>query len=144
MKLSAIIKSSICVLSLVGASNFLAVRANAGQASARAAVTITNPGSFTQSVSGEVLLPDGLYYVGTGTETLTVTPTVTVTGTTGLIDSLSFYAGEAAAVNDLTTGATLESAVVAILDGTNTNIPATSIDDAAAIIKAAVGVNGLE
>jgi hypothetical protein len=144
MKLSTIIKSSICVLGLVGASNFLAARANAGQASARAAVTITNPGSLTQSVSGEVLLPDGLYFEGTGTETLVVTPEITTTSGAQSIDSLSFNAGTIAAVSDVATAPTLSSVVAAILDGNNTGVTAESIDDAAAIIKAAVGIDGLE
>jgi hypothetical protein len=167
MKLSAIIKSSICVLGLVGASNFLAARANADQAAARASVSITNPSSFTQSVSGEVLLPSGLYFSGTGTPagadpvndpavpgmTLIVTPGVDVSTntstnpgtTTAKITSLSFNAGTVAAVSTVAGAGTLSDVVAAMLQGTNDDgVNAESIDDAAAIIKAAAGVDGLE
>jgi hypothetical protein len=164
MKLSAIIKSSICVLGLVGASNFLAARANADQAAARASVSITNPSSFTQSVSGEVLLPSGLYFSGTGTPatdtdpaepgmTLIVTPGVDVSTntetnpgtTTAKITSLSFNAGTVAAISEVDGAGTLSDVVAAMLQGTNDDgVNAASIDDAAAIIKAAAGVDGLE
>ena len=164
MKLSAIIKSSIFVLGLVGASNFLAARANADQAAARASVSITNPSSFTQSVSGEVLLPSGLYFYGTGSPagaggtpaavvgvTLIVTPSVSVTTgamgtTTAKIDALSFNAGAPTAVSTVAGAGKLSDVVAAILKGTNpaTGSNAKSIDDAAAIIKAAAGVDGLE
>ena len=179
MKVSTIIKSSICLLGFVGAGNFFVSPANAEQGAARAAVTITNPSSMTQSVSGEVLLPSSLYFQGipavaddpattTVNEaasgmTLIVTPSVTVsTGTAGTttakIDSLSFYAGEPASINPLLGAGKVSDVVAAILKGTNTNsvtpaggtpsantaVNAVSIDDAAAIIKAASGIDGLE
>ena len=179
MKLSTIIKGSICLLGFVGAGNLFAAPANADQAAARAATSITNPGSFTQSVSGEALLPSGLYFggapavaavaasagppavnavVGTPAGTLTVLPSVTVsTGTsgttTGKIDSQSLNAGLATAVSQVAGAGKLSDVVADILDGTNTNavgagtntaVKAVSIDDAAAIIKAAAGVDGLD
>lgn len=190
MKISNIIKSSVCVLGVVGLGNFLAAPANAQQASARAAVTITNPGSFTQTVSGEVTLPSGLYFggieavppvdaddPGVSAATLVVTPTLnpgivetedadgnitTVLSTGQTIGSLSFDAGPAKSVSSVNGAGKISDVVAAILKGTNSNQPidpdteepvadsvntavnAASIDDAAAIIKAAAGINGLE
>jgi hypothetical protein len=176
MKVSTIIKSSICLLGFIGAGNFFASPAHAEQGAARAAVSITNPSSFTQSVSGEVLLPSSLYFKGIpavaddpatttvneamGATTLIVTPTVLFDdqGTSAEIESLSFYAGEPASINPLLGAGKVSDVVAAILKGTNTNsvdngdggvttntaVNAVSIDDAAAIIKAASGVDGLE
>jgi hypothetical protein len=176
MKVSTIIKSSICLLGFVGAGNFFASPAHAEQAASRAAVSITNPSSFTQSVSGEVLLPSSLYFKGmpavvddpattTVNEaasgmTLIVTPKVSFDeqGTSAEIAGLSFYAGEPASINPLLGAGKVSDVVAAILKGTNTNsvtppggsptmstaVNAVSIDDAAAIIKAASGVDGLE
>lgn len=156
MKVSTIIRSSICLLGLVGASNFLASPANADQGAARAAVSITNPSSGTQSASGEVLLPGSLYFEGipagdgVAAATLIVTPNVTVSSgtagtTTAKINSLSFYAGEPKSINPLLGAGKVSDVVAAILKGTNTpGVNAFSIDDASAIIKAAAGVDGLE
>ncbi len=56
MKLSTIIKGSVCVLGLVGVGNFFAAPANADQAAARGAVTIVRPSGSSISVSGELVL----------------------------------------------------------------------------------------
>jgi hypothetical protein len=179
MKLSAIIKGSICLLGFVGVGNLLAAPANADQAAARAATSITNPSSFTQSVSGEVLLPSGLFFggadaveadvdtgvIGTPEGTLTVLPNVSVSTneegspgtTTAKIIDLSLNAGEAMSVNEVAGEGSISHIVAHILNGTNSNLPedaeegdedtainAETIDDAAAIIKAAAGVNGLD
>jgi hypothetical protein len=224
MKLSAIIKGSICLLGFAGVGNLLAAPASADQAAARAATSITTPSSFTQSVSGEVLLPGGLFFGGTeqvGTaavaefvgdtepvtgvdadsdgdfddlgdtepvtgvdangdgdfddapvigsaasadympaSSLTVLPTTSTTGGATQIDDLSLNAGEATSVSTVDGAGKISDVVAAILEGTNSNVPeeeiitlevventavnAKSIDDAAAIIKAAAGVNGLD
>ena len=197
MKLSTIIKSSICILGFVGAGNLFAAPANADQASARAATSITNPSSFTQSVSGEALLPGGLffggaaavaaiagtpgspgipasgipmtpgYYAGeaptleipatpaTPAGTLAVRPSITLgaSGSSAKINSQSLNGGTATAVSTVAGAGKLSDVVAAILKGTNTNavgagantaVKAASVDDAAAIIKAAAGVNGLD
>ncbi|WP_193197821.1 hypothetical protein [Nostoc sp. MG11] len=144
MKVSAILKGSIGLLGLVGASNFLVAPANADQAAARAAVSVTRPSSLTESISGEVLLPDGYYFTGPSGATLTVTPVYTNPGTTSQsASSLSFNAGGNASTG---TPGSLSAAVVAILRGANTTpgVNAVTIDDASAIIKAAAGVDGLE
>jgi hypothetical protein len=169
MKVSTIIKGSICLLGFIGAGNFFTSPAHAEQAAARAAVSVTNPSSMTQSASGEVLLPSSLYFQeipageGTTAMTLIVTPDISVSSgaagtTTGKINSLSFYAGEPASINPLLGAGKVSDVVAAILKGTNTNsvtppggsptansaVNALSIDDAAAIIKAASGIDGLE
>ncbi|MBW4611821.1 MAG: hypothetical protein KME21_00765 [Desmonostoc vinosum HA7617-LM4] len=144
MKVSVILKGSIGLLSLIGAGNFLVAPANADQAAARAAVSVTRPSSLTESISGEVLLPNGYYFTGPEGATLTVTPVYMNQGNTNQsVSSLSFNAG-----GNESTGVpgSLSDAVVAILRGTNTapGVNAVTIDDAAAIIKAAAGVDGLE
>ncbi|XHR82634.1 MAG: hypothetical protein ACFKPT_31655 [Gloeotrichia echinulata GP01] len=146
MKLSIIIKSSVCVLGLVSAANLLAAPANAGQASARAAATVSRADGITETVSGEVVLPNGMYFKpATGTTALTVTPTITGAGdTTETIASLSFDAGAATAVG---TGTTIESTIANILtklsDGTlKTTQGDEIIQNITAVIKAAGGTNG--
>ncbi|MBW4611823.1 MAG: hypothetical protein KME21_00775 [Desmonostoc vinosum HA7617-LM4] len=142
MKVSAIVKGSICLLGLVGAGGLLAEQAKADQAAARASATVTRPGSVTESLSGEVLLPKGYYFGGTGGNTMTVTPTYTNEGETNQsLTGLAFNAGTPMATNS---AGTIAGVVIDILQGDNPNVNATTIDDAAAIIKAAAGADGLE
>ncbi|MBW4645051.1 MAG: hypothetical protein KME23_19030 [Goleter apudmare HA4340-LM2] len=144
MKLSTLFQASICLLGVVSAANFLVAPANAQQAAARAAASVTRPSSLTESVSGEVLLPDGYYFTGAGGATLTVTPTYTNPGTTSQsVSALSFNAGAPSAI---TVPGTIGQVVAAILKGTNASpgVNAATIDDASAVIKAAAGVDGLE
>ncbi|WP_193197819.1 hypothetical protein [Nostoc sp. MG11] len=143
MKVSAILKGSVCLLGLVGAGGLLAEQANADQAAARASASVTRPGSVTESLSGEVLLPTGYYFNGTGGNTLTVTPSYNNPGTTNQsLNGLAFNAGTPVATNS---SGTIAGVVIDMLQGDNTgNVNAATIDDAAAIIKAAAGADGLE
>ncbi|MDZ8237285.1 MAG: hypothetical protein RMZ69_08960 [Nostoc sp. ChiQUE01a] len=102
MKLSTIIKGSVCVLGLIGVSNFFAAPAKAEQAAARGAVTIVRPSGSSISVSGEVVAAPGTDFSdvavvvdggsdpGTNIESvtgITVTPTpVAATGDTTTIE----------------------------------------------------------
>ncbi|MCC5630226.1 hypothetical protein LC613_20275 [Nostoc sphaeroides CHAB 2801] len=145
MKISSILKGSICVLGLVGAGNFFAAPANAGDAAARAAVTVSRADGATQSVSGEVVLPSGLYFLGAtpATQTLLVTPVIATPGTT--TESITTLALSAGTPTAIPTGGTIQGVIIDILQGDNavTGSNAASIQDASAIIKAAGGVNGL-
>ncbi|MDZ8106872.1 MAG: hypothetical protein RM338_14805 [Nostoc sp. DedQUE12a] len=134
MKLSTIIKGSVCVLGLVGVSNFFAAPAKADQAAARGAVTIVRPSGSSISVSGEVVAVPGADFSsvtvaitnganpGTNTETLdgiTVTPT----------------AGDGTATDN----STIEGAIATkITDGT-----ITTVEDIAALVRA-YSAGGLE
>ncbi|MHC5756748.1 hypothetical protein [Nostoc sp.] len=123
MKISAIVKGSICLLGLVGVGNILAAPANAGQASARGAVTIVRPSGSSLSVSGELVAADGTDFtaldvvvngsadIGTNQEVvtgLTLTPTSAAASTTppttieGAI-AAQIAAGSFSAVEDLAT-----------------------------------------
>ncbi|MBW4645048.1 MAG: hypothetical protein KME23_19010 [Goleter apudmare HA4340-LM2] len=142
MKVSAIVKGSFCLLGLVGVTSQLAAPARAQQAAARAAASVTRPSGLTESLSGEVLLPSGFYFEGTGGNTLTVTPTYTNPGTTNQsLASLSFNAGAPMPTNNV---GTIAGVVIDILQGGNDGVNAATIDDASAIIKAAAGADGLE
>ncbi len=133
MKFSTIIKGSVCVLGLVGVSNFFAAPAKADQAAARGAVTIVRPSGSSISVSGEVVAAPGTDFTdvavvvdggadfGTNQETvtgITITPTA------------------ATATGDATT---IEAAIAtAITDGAFTNL-----EDVAALVRA-YSAGGLE
>ncbi|WYL95589.1 MAG: hypothetical protein HEQ35_18790 [Gloeotrichia echinulata IR180] len=156
MKLSIIIKSSVCVLGLVSAANLLAAPANAGQASARAAATVSRADGITETVSGEVVLPSGLYFKpATGSPTLTVTPEINGVGeTTESITSLAFDAGVAEAISAASASGSvnIQSEIVKILADISDDTGLTPytgaagtdtrIQDITAIIKAAGGTNG--
>lgn len=132
MKLSTIIKGSVCVLGLVGVSNFFAAPAKADQAAARGAVTIVRPSGSSLSVSGEVVAAPGTDFQavtvaidtpageGTNQETvggITVTPVVATT----TADS-----------------STIEGAIATAI-GTNF----TTLEDVAALVRA-YSAGGLE
>ncbi|MEH2052663.1 hypothetical protein [Nostoc sp.] len=135
MKISAIVKGSICLLGLVSVGNILAAPASAGQgqASARGAVTIVRPSGSSISVSGEVVAAPGTDFsavdveiqgpVGEGTnqETvagLIVTPTATTAATTN--------------------STTIQGAIAALITGY------TNLEDVTALVRAAGASGGLE
>ncbi|MFK0734371.1 MAG: hypothetical protein ACIWVG_25015 [Gloeotrichia echinulata HAB0833] len=167
MKLSIIIKSSVCVLGLVSAANLLAAPANAGQASARAATTVSRSDGTTETVSGEVVLPNGMYFggakavtavagppavLGTPAGTLTVTPVIVGAGdTTETIGALAFDAGTPTSVSTLPGSVNIQSAIVSVLTSLSSDKGLTAytgagtdtrIQDITAIIKAAGGTSG--
>ncbi|MEH1850196.1 MAG: hypothetical protein V7L11_00580 [Nostoc sp.] len=135
MKISAILKGSICLLGLVGVANILAAPASAGQgqASARGAVTIVRPSGSSISVSGEVVAAPGTDFnavdveiqggagQGTNQETvagLTVTPSSTAAATTN--------------------STTIQGAIAALITGY------TNLEDVTALVRAAGASGGLE
>ncbi|RCJ15685.1 hypothetical protein A6S26_34255 [Nostoc sp. ATCC 43529] len=132
MKFSTIIKGSVCVLGLVGVSNFFAAPAKADQAAARGAVTIVRPSGSSISVSGEVVAAPGTDFSdvavvvdggadpGTNIETVTgITVTPTAAASSG-------------------TPTTIEAAIAAAI-GTNF----TTLEDVAALVRA-YSAGGLE
>ncbi|MGJ5631014.1 hypothetical protein [Nostoc sp. CALU 1950] len=135
MKLSKIIKGSVCVLGLVGVGNLFAAPASANQAAARGAVTIVRPSGSSISVSAEVVAAlgtdfsdvavviDGSTDPGTNLETvtgLTVTPTAVAASSTP--------------------PTTIEGAIAAQIDA----IGAADVVDLATLIRAANAGGGLE
>ncbi|WP_392534916.1 hypothetical protein [Nostoc sp. C117] len=138
MKISVILKGSICLLGLVGVSNILAAPASAGQAAARGAVTIVRASGASVSVSGEVTLPQNGYY----DQDLVITPVYGGASTTDneTITTLTVSAGTpnvtllSASSNPFVTSA------AAALDAA---VTAGDIGAQAAIIRAGAGVNGL-
>jgi hypothetical protein len=125
MKLSTIIKSSVCLLGLVGVSNFFAAPAKADQAAARGAVTIVRPSGSSISVSGEVVAAPG-----TGFNDVTVgivggaaagTNAETVTG-------LTVVSVPVVAAGDVTT---IEGAIAALI----TDAAYTEPEELAALLR---------
>ncbi|MGV0105864.1 hypothetical protein NSTCB13_04633 [Nostoc sp. DSM 114160] len=135
MKISAIVKGSICLLGLVGVGNILAAPANAGQAAARGAVTVVRPSGSSISVSGELVAAPGTDFtaldvvvngsgsVGTDAEVVTG---ITLTPTTG--------------TSSVTPPTTISSAIAAAIAA---NAP-TAVEDLAALVRAAGAGGGLE
>ncbi len=152
MKISAIVKGSICLLGLVSVGNILAAPASAGQAAARGAVTLVRASGASISVSGELTLPNNAYYGldATSGAGLVVAPEYDTTNTSSADDNetivgLTLTPGPVAGV-DTTTGLVQGSgnafvqAAAAALDKATT---AGDIGAQAAIIRAGAGANGL-
>ncbi|MFN6564666.1 MAG: hypothetical protein RMY28_033385 [Nostoc sp. ChiSLP01] len=137
MKISAIVKGSVCLLGLVGVGNLFAAPANAGDAAARGAVTIVRPSGSSISVSAELTAPSAAYFTGPA---LTVTPTYGgVAG--GNDESVVDLMIDPGAVVNLTSppSATIEAAIAAQIDAASF----TEVQDLAALVRAA-SAGGLE
>ncbi|MBW4611820.1 MAG: hypothetical protein KME21_00760 [Desmonostoc vinosum HA7617-LM4] len=132
-QLSITIKGSACLLSLAGISNLLIAPANADQAVVRSAVTIVRPSGAYQSLSGEVFLPEGLYFNSGSNPTLTITPTFNNLGTTNeSIKSLSISAGTPASTTTINNNPFVSVTGQTVQALKNVN----NLEDAAAIIQA--------
>ena len=137
--------------SLVGvtaATALLSSPAQAQTASASGAVVLVRPSHGSISVSGEIVLPSGLYFSGP----LNVTPAIvdpapsTPGGNGETIVNLAIDPGTVQSVAALTTGTTpttsnpfLQAAADALIEATLDN----DIAAITAIIKAGAGINGL-
>ncbi|ODH01172.1 hypothetical protein A4S05_30100 [Nostoc sp. KVJ20] len=132
MKISAIVKGSICVLGLVGVGNLFAAPANAGDAAARGAVTIVRPSGSSISVSGEITAPTGTQFPGP----LTITPTPgtgVVGGNDEDIASLEINPGTVEASVATAGSGSIESAIAELI----TTGAFTDVQDLAALVRAA-------
>ncbi|MBN3924927.1 hypothetical protein [Nostoc sp. NMS4] len=138
MKISAIVKGSICLLGLVGVGNILSAPASAGQATARGAVTIVRASGASVSVSGELALPQNGYY----DQALTITPTYGGASTTDdeTITDLKVDPGTPNVTLLTASSNPFVTSAAAALDAATT---AGNIGAQAAIIRAGAGVNGL-
>ncbi|MEH2080541.1 MAG: hypothetical protein V7K89_11200 [Nostoc sp.] len=138
MKISAIVKGSICLLSLVGVGNILAAPASADQATARGAVTIVRASGASVSISGELTLPNNAYY----DQDLTITPAYTGTPTDDdeSVASLVIDPGTPNVTNLSTSSNPFVASAAAALDAA---VDAKDIGAQAAIIRAGAGSNGL-
>jgi len=124
-------------LVFAGLTGLLATSANA-ESAIRGSAVETRPSGSSISVSGEMILPDTLYFNGA----LSVTPTLTGAGTnTATIDDLTLTPGTVEAVAgvadvDTSTNPFLDAAATALTD-------ATTVEDQAALIRAGGGTEGL-
>ncbi|MBN3908587.1 MAG: hypothetical protein HWQ35_19205 [Nostoc sp. NMS1] len=138
MKISAILKGSICLLGLVGVGNILAAPASAGQATARGAVTLVRASGASVSVSGELALPQNGYY----DQDLVITPTYggTSTADNETIVDLTVSAGTPNITLLTASSNPFVTSAAAALDAA---VTAADIGAQAAIIRAGAGANGL-
>jgi len=134
MKISTLIKGSICVLGLVGAGSLFAAPANAGQASASGSAVVTRMDGSVVSVSGELTLPTGMHY----DTNLTVAPTYSGASTTNdeTIDSLLITPTIAAGTGTATFNPVATS-VAGAIDAAAADLSAQS-----SLIRAAGGSTG--
>jgi hypothetical protein len=138
MKISAIVKGSICLLGLVSVGNILAAPASAGQAAARGAVTLVRASGASISVSGELTLPNNAYFTGD----LTITPTYGA-GTPAVDDETIVDLTVSPAAIDATNLSVSSNPFVQAAADALTAVAATDIGSQAAIIRAGAGANGL-
>ncbi|MDZ8083941.1 MAG: hypothetical protein RMX65_015800 [Nostoc sp. DedQUE01] len=136
MKLSTIIKGSVCVLGLVGVSNFFAAPAKAGDAAARGAVTIVRPSGSSVSVSGELVAPTGVQFSGP----LVITPAPSGTAG-GLDEGVETLTVDPGVIEESLSGGgdTIEGAIATLI--TDTGV--ADIVELATLIRAA-SAGGLE
>ncbi len=135
MKISAIVKGSICLLGLVGVSNILAAPASAGQASARGAVTVVRPSGSSLSVSGELV-------GATGTDFTALD--VVVNGNTGAGTNQEIVTGLTLTPTVATASSTPPTTIAAAIAGQIAATPITAVEDLATLVRAAGAGGGLE
>ena len=127
-------------LMFAGLTAVLATSANA-ESAIRGSAVETRPSGSSISVSGEMILPDTLYFNGP----LVVAPTVTTPGDNAAnITDLTLTPGAVAAVAgvadvDTSTNTFLDSAAAAL----DAAVTAGVVEDQAAIIRAGAGNEGL-
>ena len=124
MKVSSLIKGSICVLGLVGVGSLFSAPAKADQASATGSVVVTRSDMSSVSVSGEVTLTGGMYYDGP----LTITPAMSGTVATSdeSITSLAVTPGTVTAMTAADTASSIEAAVAAKINASDNTFETTS------------------
>ncbi|MBN3944324.1 MAG: hypothetical protein V7L21_24280 [Nostoc sp.] len=135
MKISAIVKGSICLLGLVGVSNILAAPASAGQASARGAVTVVRPSGSSLSVSGELV-------GATGTDFTALD--VVVVGNTGPGTNQEVVTGLTLTPTVGTASSTPPTTIAAAIAAQIAATPVTAVEDLATLVRAAGVGGGLE
>ncbi|MBW4442206.1 MAG: hypothetical protein KME10_13410 [Plectolyngbya sp. WJT66-NPBG17] len=132
-----ILKTGLSLAGVLGLAALVASPASA-ESAIRGSVSEVTPAGFVTTVSGEAVLPEGLYYPGAGGDYV-----FTGDFTTAGVPVLTINGGEPTVVPVATAGTTIKQAVIAELDGLD---PATrpGLDAYAAILKAAAGADGLE
>ncbi|MBD1857466.1 hypothetical protein H6F69_17795 [Leptolyngbya sp. FACHB-1624] len=133
MTMSFLSRSASVLVSLAGLVAVAAAPASAQNASVSGAITRTSPAGFTTTISGEIVAPEVFFIPGA----------LTVTGSANEVNpALSV---NAPIVPYAAPGAPslLEQTVTAELNGLDTTTQA-GLDAYAAILKSAVGVDGLE
>lgn len=133
MKISSLIKGSVCVLGLVATGSLLAAPANAGQASARGSAVVTRMDGSSLSVSGEVTLPSGMYYAGD----VVVTPVYGADAATG---NENFTTLTVAPGTPTASAANASNPVVTAVGAAITG--AATVSEQSALIRAAGGSTG--
>lgn len=155
-------------VSILRASQYLLNNVGTNQSSATATTTITSitgtTTGFTQSFSGQILLPNNLYFLGPDVETYTINPVTGETGPGGLgvcspgqgclfvapifsdfsafsdgipsVEQLAFDAGPVAVINP---ALNLNAEAAVLLAATNT---VTALSDVVSLIRAGSGADG--
>ncbi len=133
------------LIGITAATALLSAPAQAQTASASGAVVLTRPSHGSISVSGEIVLPSGLYFAGP----LNVTPAIvdpapaTPGGNGETIANLSIDPGAVLSVAAVTTGTTNNPFLQEAANALNAATLDNDIAAITAIIKAGAGINGL-
>ncbi|GAP95104.1 hypothetical protein [Leptolyngbya sp. NIES-2104] len=131
---SIIAKGSISLVGVAGLAALIAAPASAQTASISGAMTRTSPAGFITSVSAEMVAPEGVMF----------TSPVTVTGTIPDADNANLtLSANWGTVPGLGAPSMLESEVIRALNSQDLTTE-QGIDAYAAILKAAVGSEGLD
>lgn len=133
-----IVKSGLSLAGVLGLAALVASPASA-ESAVRGSVSYVTPSGFVTTVSGEAVLPEGLYFPGSGANDYVFTGNLATTTTPVLM----INGGVPTAVPLATTGTTIKQSVITRLDAITGNTPA-DLDAYAAILKAAAGADGLE
>ncbi|MBD1857467.1 MULTISPECIES: hypothetical protein [Leptolyngbya] len=131
--MSFLSRSASVLVSLAGLVAVAAAPASAQNASVSGAITRTSPAGFTTTISGEIVAPEGVYFTGP----------LTVTGIADEVNPVLNVNANVALFPTAAAPSLLEQVVTAELNGLDTTTQA-GLDAYAAILKAAVGVDGLE
>lgn len=131
---SIVAKSSLSLISLIGLAAMIAAPASAENASVSGAMTRTSPGGFVTSISGEMVAPKGAGFVSPLTVTGSISDSETATLTVNAV--LQSEPGYGAT-------SVLEQEVLRALEAQNLATE-QGLDAYVAILKAAVGQNGLQ
>lgn len=131
---SFLAKSSLSLVGVVGLAAMIAAPASAENASVSGAMTRTSPAGFTTTVSGEMVAPDGAGFMGP----VSVQGTIPDAGNANLTVNATMTPLPGYGVPSL-----LEGEVLRALSAQNLETE-QGLDAYVAILKAAVGENGLE
>lgn len=139
-----VLKGGMSLVGVLGLAALVASPASA-ESAIRGSYSRVSPAGVVRTISGEVTLPNGLYFPGDATGNYVFTGGLAAPAPSGAVDPqvLSLNGGTPVVVPAGSVDTTLKQAVIKKLDALD---PATldGLDAYAAILKAAVGADGLE